>query len=325
MDRESHLIQLLQRHASHPAGGFGIGDDCAVLPCDDQTSWLISTDALVENTHFQLSWLTAAQLAHKSMMVNVSDIAAMGGTPCFILLTLGLPTSHSTVWAEQFIEHLSGLLSSLNITLIGGDTVLSDRVLINVTILGKAPLTRIKYRHGGQPGDILCVSKALGGAHAGLQCLQGHWQGDSEACLAQQLTPVAQLAQGQWLSQHGGVHAMMDVSDGLSVDVIKLCQASGLGADIVPAQILVDPDAARLAVQNGCIPWHIAYVGGEDYALLCAIAAKDWPQLSVAYRQQFQQDLIPIGTLCDKHAEVRLLGVDTTELERLKPFRHFSL
>lgn len=323
MDRESHLIQCLQRHAKHPPGGFGIGDDCAVIPIDDQTSWLISTDALVENTHFQLSWLTAAQLAHKSLMVNVSDIAAMGGTPRFLLLTLGLPASHSTTWAEQFIDHLTGLLQFLNITLIGGDTVASEQVVINVTIMGQAASSQIKYRHGGHAGDILCVTKALGGSHAGLQCLLGHWQGESLSCIEQHVTPVAQLEQGQWLGQHAAVHAMMDVSDGLSLDLVKLCQASGLGADIVPAQIPVDPEAARLALHNDGIPWQIAYSGGEDYGLLCAIAAKDWPELSVAYYQQFQQDLTPIGTLCDKHTEVRLLGVEAEALE-LKPFQHFS-
>ncbi len=326
MDRESALIAHLTQLFPGPKQGLGIGDDCAVIPIDSSTAWLFSTDALVDGTHFCTHTSTPEQLAYKVIMVNVSDIAAMGGTPHSVLLTLGLPTAFCDTWSTRFLNALALVLKELTITLIGGDTVRSEKTLfINLTIIGTASLAHIKYRHTAKKGDIIALSKALGGSYAGLQLLLKHWHSegpDAESCRQQQLMPHAQLAESQWLAQHPAVHAMMDLSDGLAADLPKLCAASGLSAELCVEKIPIDPAAANLACANHLRPLDIAYVGGEDYALLLTIAPENFATIAAAYLTRFKQPLWPIGTLIEGESRLTLNG------QRFEPqlagFHHFD-
>lgn len=299
MDRESQLIQRLRQLFPPPTHGIGIGDDCAVIPIDDQQAWLFSTDALVEDTHFCHAFTTPEQLAVKTLMVNISDIAAMGGTPTAILLNLALPEALSGDWAERFLRQLARLLPPFKMHLIGGDTVSSpQKTFINVTIIGSVAPSRIKYRHTAQAGDVIALTKPLGASFAGLQLLLKKWSGDTHhPCISQHLLPQAQLAEGQWLGRQSAVHAMMDLSDGLSLDLPKLCAASQLGALIALEEIPIDHHAATLALTNHVRPIDIAYSGGEDYGLLVCIAADAFAAIATAYHAQFNHALTPIGTM----------------------------
>lgn len=326
MDREQALIDHIRPLALRPNQGFGIGDDCAVLPLDANNAWLFSVDALIEGTHFDLSWSTPEQLAYKSAMVNISDIAAMGGTPHSILLTLALPTAYSGEWAERFLTALSSLLRQYGIHLIGGDTVFAPQLMLSITIIGQAPIKHIKYRHHAKVGDILALTKSLGASYAGLQCLQKKWRGPAdamEACIAQHLTPQAHLAQGQWLAQQETVHTMMDISDGLAMDLPKLCQASDLGAELQLENLPVDLNMQQLAQSNGVRAQEVAYIGGEDYPLLCSIDSNAFADLAQAYQQQFNQVLSPIGTLTSPQT-IALSFQGHAFQPQLTSFQHFA-
>jgi thiamine-monophosphate kinase len=328
MDRESALISQLTRLFPSPVNGLGIGDDCAVIPLDDQTGWLLSTDTLVDNTHFLHKLITPEQLAYKTVMVNVSDIAAMGGTPKYVLLNLGLNQAFHGKWADRFLTSLAKVLAELNIHLIGGDTVLAKQQLfVNLTIIGTAPLAHIKYRKNAQVGDLIVVSKALGGSYAGLQLLLNHWQGSkptSGDCLQQHLAPQAQLHQGQWLSRHSDVHAMMDISDGLAADLAKLCRASQLGANLNLDHLPIDPAAHTLALLNQVRPIDVAYAGGEDYGLLMTIAPEAFVSLAAAYQRQFNQRLTAIGIITSEAEKLILNYQQQAFWPQLSTFNHFD-
>lgn len=328
MDHEAALIQHLMQAFPQPVTGIGIGDDCAVTPLDHQHSTLISTDALVEGTHFQRNWFSPEQLAEKAFMVNASDIAAMGGTPHSLLLTLGLPAIGYDAWAERFLTALAALLKRFEIHLIGGDTVASkQQLLISMTILGRAVSSQIKYRHQAQAGDILAVTQNLGAAHAGLQLLTQKWHGtdnDAAVCRDRHLRPQAQLPEGCWLAQQSAVHAMIDLSDGLGSDIPKLCNASRLGACLELDLVAIEPAAARLAVLNQTRPIDIAYSGGEDYALLMAIAPDAFAALALAYQHHFHQPLRPIGHLTPHTGQLDWSFQQQAFEPQLTPFHHFE-
>ena len=323
---ESLLIHQLSQWFPKPNSGFGIGDDCAVIPLDHERAWLLSTDSLVEGTHFCLKTTSPEQLAYKTLMVNVSDIAAMGGTPQSVLLNLALPNSHSGQWAERFLQELARLLKKFDIVLLGGDTVGSEKQLfINLTIFGTILLKNIKYRHGAQAGDVLATTKALGGSYAGLQCLLNAWQGpEADACIHQHLMPEAQLAEGQWLGQQPAVHSMMDLSDGLATDLPKLCAASQLGAHLMLDQLPIHSAAAALALAHQVRPIDIAYSGGEDYALLLSIAPEAFASVAFAYQQQFHQTLWPIGTLTSNIGQIDSTFQGKRFTSQLTSFEHFA-
>jgi thiamine-monophosphate kinase len=326
MNREDQVIRHLHQCFPKPLSGLGIGDDCAVIPLDERQAWLISTDALVDHTHFDSTWISPEQLAHKTLMVNISDIAAMGGAPRSLLLNLGLPEAFSGAWVERFLSHLSHLLKPFDIYLLGGDTVSAQQLFVNLTIIGTAPIAQIKYRHGGQAGDIIAITKPLGGSYAGLQLLLQHWHGTSSAaqrCIDAHLTPQAQLAEGLWLSQHRAVHAMMDLSDGLSCDVAKLCEASRVGAELHLEQVPIDADAYALAVQNHASPLEVAYCGAEDYGLLVSIDPQDFAAIARAYHHKFKQDLTPIGIMTAAYGQLKLTLEGQAFTPQLAPFQHF--
>ena len=160
MLKESDLIRSLQKHAlPAPAGVWGMGDDAAVLPFNDQESYVLSKDLLVEDRHFRRRYFTPEDLAHKTLHVNLSDIAAMGAAPVFVMMGIALPASIDADWAERFTTSFTQLCAQEGVCLIGGDTTASERDLfLSITIIGRAPSAHLKFRKGAGAGDILCLA-----------------------------------------------------------------------------------------------------------------------------------------------------------------------
>ncbi|MDZ7641862.1 MAG: thiamine-phosphate kinase [Desulfurivibrio sp.] len=280
MAGERELIAAIARRAaSSPAARegagarlrLGIGDDCAVWQADPAALSLVTTDTLIEGVHFDSSWHPPRLLGRKAVAVNISDIAAMGGTPRFVLLSLGLTGREAAAWREELLDGLVEATASYGARLIGGDTVYSpDRVMLTVTVLGEVAEAELCRRDGGREGDSLWVSGPLGWAAAGLELCRRQlgaepgWQPLVEA----HLDPDAQVALGRALAQGRLVHAMQDLSDGLATDLAHLAAASGLGAEVA-AEMLPLPDLLLKAADH-CeadpLTWAIA--GGEDYQLL---------------------------------------------------------
>jgi len=293
---EGALIERIARRvgqASLPdAFGLvlGIGDDTAALRAGEQTL-LWTADMLLEGVHFRLDWIDPASLGWKSLAVNLSDIAAMGGTPVGALLSLALPAECTGAWLDAFVDGLTACAQTYGVALLGGDTNRAEHVVIDVSLLGIVA-GRPVPRSGAQVGDWLLTTGALGGSRAGLHALMA---GEASAVdLTPHFRPIPRLQVGA-LARELGATAMMDLSDGLAADLPKLLRASDVGAVVYAAQIPVHPTAAHWAQAHGLDPVAFAIAGGEDYELLIAAPPPVAQQMRERIPVETGVPLTPIG------------------------------
>lgn len=302
--KEREIIDLLVRLAGgeSPELLAGIGDDCAVIKKNEQQSWLVTMDTLVEGVHFDRTFHPPGLLGRKTVAVNVSDIAAMGGSPLFVFLSLGLPAGFDPHWLEDFSRGLASACRECGCLLAGGDTVRSPAgIVITLTVLGEAPAEQVLLRSGAKRGDTLWVSGTLGKAAAGLElCRQGRADDSRlQELVSAHLDPRPRLDLGRRLAESGLVHAMMDLSDGLATDLAHLCMQSGVGVRIDPARLPAPTSlqkAARLLAMDP-VAWMIA--GGEDYELAFA-AAPDQEQAVLALAGETAVPVTAVGVFGTK-------------------------
>lgn len=281
------IDKICARFAELPLNGFeGIGDDCAVLPVADGDALLFTADLLNEGVHFLRRATSARELGGKALAVNLSDIAAMGGRPVATLLSLALPPDAGETWAEEFMEGYRALSERYGVALVGGDTTRSGQgITINVTAIGRAPLSCIKRRSAARPGDVLFTTGALGASGAGLRdLLAGRL--DTPAA-AEHRNPRPQVEEGLWLGMRREVHAMMDLSDGLASDLRHILDRSRVGAEVLLERI---PVAEGSDLQT-------AACGGEDYKLLLTADAEGAGQLADEFLKRFGSPLHPLGRI----------------------------
>jgi thiamine-monophosphate kinase len=311
---EADIIAGFKRAFLVPDYVVGIGDDAAVIYQDDGTALLITKDMLLEDVHFRHKYFTADALAHKALHANVSDIAAMGGEPKYLLLGIALPSDVLPDWVQEFTTSFARKCQEFGITLIGGDTTRSHTgIVISITLLGDATKEKIKFRSYAKPGNIIAVTGFLGEAYAGLQDLEH----DRQSILCdRQLYPTARLKEGQWFAAQASVTAMMDISDGLALDLPKLIHASQVGATVEASKILLSPALN----QSGYDPLSCALSGGEDYELLLTITADAWPELLQRHQQQFTTPLTAIGTITAHGFNINGMPSGLP----IQPFTHFG-
>lgn len=282
--KERELIEQIKRLVGTDSGDLlqGIGDDCAVISKTSDTAWLLTMDTLLEGVHFDLGLHPPEQLAEKSVAVNVSDIAAMGGKPLFVLLSLGLPRAFDEEWFVRFSSGLARALEDYGCLLIGGDTVASPGpVALTLTVIGEGQVSKILYRSKACIGDSIWVSGPLGLSGAGfeLQHMVNRVTPELQPLLDAHLRPSARVDLGMKLAESGLVHAMMDVSDGLATDLAHLARASGVGAKIFADKLFIHPALKRAAAMLEKDPLQWMLQGGEDYELLCTAAPENSDQL----------------------------------------------
>ena len=236
---ERRLIEIIRRAARRaPAVRVGIGDDCAVLEPAAGSLLLATTDLLIEDVHFRRRWATPTDIGWKSLAVNVSDIAAMGGRPRWGLIALACPEAVTVEEAEAFYTGVQALATEHDVAIVGGDTSSSPRGwVVNVTLLGEAVRAPI-VRSTARVGDVIAVTGSLGRSAAGLALLEANPApagvgGDARADVTSaHLRPRPRTREGLWLSEAGGVTSMIDLSDGLATDLGHLCEESGTGARV---------------------------------------------------------------------------------------------
>jgi len=270
---EFGLIDRIRRTAARDAKrvSIGIGDDAAALVLSSSSTLLATTDMLLEGVHFDLATTDLFSLGWKSAAVNLSDIAAMGGTPRFCLTALGIPSSLTVRDLEEFYRGLNACLKKFGAVLTGGDTCRSRTgLVISVSVLGEADKKRIITRSGARPGDLLFVTGTLGDSAAGLELLQrkAAAKGSVNRKLTEKhLRPVPRVTEGRKLAVAGIASSMIDVSDGLSSDLRHICEQSGVGAEVFIERI---PLSKELRSVKGLKqpPVQYALSGGEDYELL---------------------------------------------------------
>ena len=284
-----------------PASIVGIGDDCAVLPQAGGLETLVTTDMLLEGSHFLRADIPARLLGWKSAAVNFSDIAAMGGRPVGTFLSLGLPKGLSVEWMDGFIAGYKECSDFCQAPLLGGDTTTSqDGICINVTVVGECERGRSRKRGDAVAGDLVCVTGPLGDSGGGLQViLQGKPRdAAAEALVARHYRPTPRIREGLALAATPGVHAMMDISDGIASDLRHILKASGAGAEIRTADIPLSDELRQVCARQGWDALDLALTGGEDYELLFTMAPGTEPSVPyyVIGRVTEGRDLVWIGS-----------------------------
>lgn len=292
------IESISEMFRSMPNNGFeGIGDDCAVLPIGDDEALVFTSDMLNEGIHFLTDKSTPFQIGYKSLMVNISDVAAMGAKPVATLLSLALPNDKFGEWSAEFMRGYKKASKKYGVKLVGGDTVGSKSgVCISVTAIGRAPMANIKRRSAAKVGDVVMVTGKLGASAAGLRdVLEGRL---STRNAKLHLMPEAQVREGEWLGQQASVHAMADISDGIASDLQHIIDKSKRGAVISEQNI---PIARGASFQD-------AICGGEDYQLIFTVDKREAKELAQRFEEQFGKPLYKIGRVVRPNYDCYYIG-----------------
>lgn len=274
---EFGLIEEIKQGIEVPQGYLGIGDDCAVIPQKEGRETLISTDMLIEGTHFLMDEISAYRLGWKSAAVNISDIAAMGGRCTGSFLSFALPKGLGKEWTDEFFRGYKEISSLYGCPLLGGDTTSSpDRLCISVTVTGEAPAGKSVKRSNAAIGDLICVTGNLGDSGCGLKIiLEGSGRdADAEKLIARHYLPMPRVKDGMEIAA-AGASAMMDISDGIGSDLRHIIEASGVGAEIDTSMIPLSNELKSKCTEYGWDPLELAISGGEDYELLFTISEEN--------------------------------------------------
>ncbi len=323
---EENFIQYLGSLFPTKSPVQGIGDDCAVIPCGQgEKAWLITTDGLTEGIHFLKEQISPKDLGYKSVAVNVSDIAAMGGEPKYAFLTIAIPSKMDSDWMYDLIQGIKEACDKWELLLLGGDTIGSKRDLfLNLTLIGSAPPEQIKYRHQAKIGDIICVTGYLGDSGGGLRALQEKTTENSAYLLRAHFRPNPNPQQGLWLASHKGVHAMMDISDGLNIDLSRLIKSSQKGAVIETTRLPISTSLSQTSLENGWDPLELALTGGEDYCLLVTVDPVSFKTIQGSFQEKFNLPLFSIGHITDLPIELVYHQHGEVILTSYKNFNHFQ-
>jgi thiamine-monophosphate kinase len=274
---------------------LGIGDDAALFRPKPGHEIVLTCDWFLEGTHFLREKHPPDAVGWKCLARAVSDVAAMGGAPRCFLLSLAMPETHTGLWLDLLLGGLRRASRKFQCVLAGGDTTRRDKILINITVVGEVRAGSAVLRSGARADDILYVSGRLGEAELGLQILRRTKGAASKnsPLTRKHLYPEPRLALGQWLSKKGLATAMMDLSDGLSSDLPRLCAASAVGARLEKVKIpQVQP--RDLALKHGRDPLQLALHGGDDYELLFTVPPRKAKLLPKSFRGVA---LTPIGKI----------------------------
>jgi len=281
-----HLTQAFElRNASTLKG---INDDAAVID-NGKFLTVVSTDLLIEGIHFDLMYTPLKHLGYKAVVVNVSDIYAMNARPQQITVSIAISNRFSVEALDELYAGIRAACNHYGVDLVGGDTSSSNKgLLISVTAIGQGEADLLTYRNTARVGDLVCITGNLGAAYLGLQILEREKQiflsdpnippnlEDQSFLIGRQLKPEARKDMIEMFAQQRlKPTAMMDISDGLSSDLLHICRQSGVGAYIEESGVPIHPEAQQMALKFGLDPITVALSGGEDYELLFTIDPDD--------------------------------------------------
>jgi thiamine-monophosphate kinase len=281
---EFGLIDFIKRFCQFDSRNVikGIGDDCAVIQSSANNVILITTDTLVEDVHFFKDKIHPGNLGQKAMSVNISDIAAMGGTPENAFVSLSIPSDLDVDYIQSLYEGFKSAADNYNIGIIGGDTTLSpDKIVISITLIGSMPEDEVLYRSGAQTGDKIFITGSLGSSSAGLDIIKNEIDQDKWAKLTMShLYPVPGIPAGRLIASSKLANSMIDISDGLIADLNHLCTESHLGAEIDFNKIPLDDEIRQFCSEAGKNIEEYVLYGGEDYVLLGSVPLSNESELA---------------------------------------------
>jgi len=278
-----------------------IGDDAAAFYTDAGLVSLITTDLLVERVHFLRDATDGFNLGYKSLAVNLSDIAAMGGTAREAFVSIAIPEDCSTDFLEDLYRGIKDLAATFKINILGGDTTSSVvDLIINIAVTGSVPKEELLLRNAAQHGDIIFSTGFLGDSRAGLHIIINHIQADSKQLkdlFHSHILPRPFLREGRFLSAQNGVHAAIDVSDGLSSDIGHIAKESNVGVRLFADKIPVSENLIYFCRRFDFNPAEFAFAGGEDYTLLCTVSPDHADDVAEKYLKTFDSPLYSIGKI----------------------------
>ncbi len=315
----SHLTKNIK--INHPSTLKGIGDDAAVLDFKDKKA-VVSTDILIEGVHFDLAYVPLKHLGYKAVIVNLSDIYAMNATPTQITVSIAVSNRFPLEALEELYEGIQLAAKMYNVDIIGGDTTSSQKgLIISITAIGEANLEEIAYRNGTKVNDLLVVTGDIGSAYMGLQVLEREKQvfqvnpqnqpdlSEYTYLIERQLKPEARKDIKQLLVDlNVKPNAMIDISDGLSSEVLHICTQSDVGCDLYEDKLPFDPQFISTCEEFNVDATTIALSGGEDYELLFTININDFDKI------KGNPNLTVIGHITDASAGVNLITRDNTSI-----------
>ena len=317
IDRLTEGIKL-----ENESSKYGVGDDAAVLSYPSEKQVLVTTDLLMEGVHFDLTYVPLKHLGYKSAVVNFSDIYAMNGTPRQITVSLGLSKRFSVEDMDELYSGIRLACQQYNVDIVGGDTTSSlTGLAISITCIGDADKDKVVYRNGAKDTDLICVSGDLGAAYMGLQLLEREkvvLQGDKdvqpdfsgkEYLLERQLKPEARKDIIEKLAAANIVPtSMMDISDGLSSELMHICKQSNAGCRVYEEHIPIDYQTAVMAEEFNMNLTTCALNGGEDYELLFTVSITDHEKISACIDQivDYAERSLPV-----LNSDKKLIGIIT--------------
>ncbi|HKX85199.1 MAG TPA: thiamine-phosphate kinase [Flavobacterium sp.] len=333
---EFGLIDHLTKHfeIKNESTLKGIGDDAAVLDFKDKKT-IVSTDLLIEGVHFDLAYMPLKHLGYKAVVVNVSDIFAMNAKATQVTVSVAVSNRFPLEALEELYEGITLAAKHYEVDVIGGDTTSSQKGLIlSITALGEADAEDIVYRNGAQQGDLLVVSGDLGAAYMGLQVLEREKQvfevnpnnqpdlDDYTYLIERQLKPEARRdVAGILKALEIKPTSMIDISDGLSSEIMHICKQSGVGCNLYEEKLPLDPQFINVCEEFNIDSTTIALNGGEDYELLFTIAMNDFdkikgnPNFSVIGHMTQESEGIHLVTRANTKIELKARGWNALQEE----------
>jgi thiamine-monophosphate kinase len=327
------LIRTLHRHHGRrsPSVIQGIGDDAAIITSQAGQWTVLTTDLLTEGVHFDLRTATMADIGFRAATANLSDIAAMGATPQYLLVSLAIPRTGASRQVHQLYRGMMAACRPHRVGLIGGDTSAScSGWFLSLTLIGMVPPRKALFRHGARIGDLLYVTGTIGDSLAGMKLLNElpHRAALStrhrQFLTGRHLRPTARIAEGQWLSAHRFATSAIDISDGLSGDLRHICEESHVGVELDLGTLPLSPACRAYAASRKLDPLDLALTGGEDYELLFTVSPRQRPRLErTALKQGFS--LTCIGNIHPHRFGVQALSPHGTR-HRLanRSYEHFT-
>ena len=323
---EFTLIENIARSAavSDPQVVQAIGDDAAVVSLDRNTCLLVTTDMLKEGIHFKKEFSSPYVLGKKSLSVNLSDIAAMGGAPLYYFVSIAIPPDTDYRFIRELYRGMNAQARRFGAHLLGGDTTASqDSLVISITLLGKAAKSHVLYRHGARPGDLIFVTGTLGDSALGLMLLEKGLGSPRDGLVKRHIDPQPRIEAGHALACSRMASSMMDISDGLLGDMQHIMKQSGVGARISLDRLPLSAAYRRQCPQLSRDFYVPALCGGEDYELLFTVPQRNEKRVQ-ALAEKLDVSMTCIGQITEKRPG---LVVTDQHGKRVRPlpagFRHF--
>jgi len=326
---EFGLIESIKKDCITSLQGVvkGIGDDCAVFHSSSGRVLLLTTDMLVEDIHFLRNTITPYQLGRKAIAVNLSDIAAMGGTPLVTLISLAISSQTEVEEIQELYRGMREICGLYGVNIVGGDTVASpDNLIINVSLVGDANEQEVLYRSGARPGDKIYLTGTVGDSSAGLSILK-HEISPQDSLRGHFIKvhnePEPLIKAGKVVAGSRLASAMIDLSDGLLSDLAHICEESRVGALLLRDKIPLSEKLKSLAAHAGFDPLDFALSGGEDYALLATVSEKNAKKFELVCKDRIPSPLFLVGSIREEKG-IRMMNEDGS-VEELRPagFDHF--